>query len=251
MLSMQERVQQLQRRIHGLERARPSVGAEVLASGCLPLDRLFPGGGLPRGALSEWLAADAGSGAAMLALQYARRAVQAGGTLVVVDRQRRVYPPALAAWGVDLARVVLVYPENQADEAWTWDQALRCPAVAAGWGWVERLDDRRFRRWQLAAETGGGRGLLIRPGPVRSQPTWAEVRLWIEPCAGGGMRVCVLHRRGGDAQHETVVALDEGTGQLREVRTHATATGALAAQLARATAPRRATGTHGAGVGGL
>ena len=122
--------------------------------------------------LSEWLAAEAGSGAATLALQYARQAVQAGGTLVIVDRQRRVYPPALAAWGVDLARVVLVYPENPADEIWTWDQALRCPAVAAVWGWVERLDDRRFPR--LAAGRGSRRGAGP-ADPSRPSPFAAEL----------------------------------------------------------------------------
>ena len=40
-----------------------------------------------------------------------------------------------------------------------------------------KLDDRMFRRWQLAAEKGTSLGLLIRPGSVAGNPSWAEVQL--------------------------------------------------------------------------
>jgi len=46
---------------------------------------------------------------------------------------------------------------------------------------VQRLSWLEARRLQLAAEQGGGLGLLIRPEAVRHQPSWADVRLLVEP----------------------------------------------------------------------
>lgn len=256
-----ELARQLQGRIRGLEKSPQAPAVEEwVASGCLALDRLLPERGWRRGAIVEWLSACVGSGAATLALLGARQACQDGGVLVLVDRPREVYPPALAAWGVDLERVILLYPETARDEFWAWDQALRCPGVAAVWGWLEQLDGRRFRRLQLSAEASGVLGMLLRPAQVCRQPTWAEVRLWVEPqpeladasnalAAGSGsgrrLRVKLLHARGG-GHGEVTLTLDEWTGELREGREpRETHTRDLAAQLARATACRRATGTGG------
>jgi len=264
MTSTPELVRQLQNRIRGLEKSRSATLTEgIVSSGCTALDRLFPDGGLRRGSLVEWLTAGTGCGAATLALICARQACQNGGALVVVDRLRQVYPPALAAWGLDLEQVILVYPPTKQDEFWAWDQALRCPGVAAVWGWVEQLDGRRFRRLQLSAEAGDVLGLLIRPAQVRSQPTWAEVRLEVEGqgvtqnsaeplAAGRRFQVRLLYGRGSAGPGDVQVALDEWTGELREVReSHATETRALAAQLARATTRRLPTGTCVAGGGDL
>jgi hypothetical protein len=43
------------------------------------------------------------------------------------------------------------------------------------------LADREFRRLQLAAETGGTLGLLVRPAQARDEPSWADLRLLVEP----------------------------------------------------------------------
>ncbi len=103
------------------------------------------------------------------------------------------------------------------------DQALRCPAVAAVVAWPEsldgKLDGRTFRRLQLAAEQGGGLGLLIRPESVRSQPSWADVRLLVEPLPstapyGRRMRVVLLRCRGGGhrvGHHVPMVVVGEQT----------------------------------------
>ena len=251
MFTIADTIRRLQSRIRGLEGMRPTAARDVVSCGCLALDRLLPGRGVRRGSLAEWLLAAPGGGAATLALTCARHACRDGGELVVLDRQRQVYPPALAAWGVDLARVILVYPRDHQEEIWAWEQALRCPGVAAVWGWVEQLDDHAFRRWQLAAEGSGGLGLLIRPASAARQPSWADVRWWVEPrAAPAGRRVHVaLQRcRGGAAGGSVDVEWDEWTGRLREVSLgHETHARDLVAQLARATVPHRPTGTAGAG----
>jgi protein ImuA len=279
MIAVPEIVKQLQGRIRSLEQPRRGTGEKPLSTGWPPLDRLLPGGGLRRGSLVEWLAAESGSGAALLAWQAARQATQEGGAIVVLDRRREVYPPALAAWGLALERVIFVQPENARDEGWAWEQALRCPGVAAVWGWIERIDDSLFRRWQLSAETSGCLGLLLRPGAARTEPTWADVRWWVEPqaaAAGRRLRVELLRcRPAGSGSAELV--LDEWSGQLciptpkkglvatrtsgdcspfqsplpwlshlEQEERHVAHPRPLAAQLARATARPRATGTDGA-----
>jgi protein ImuA len=216
MIAVPEIVEELRGRIRSLEKPRRELGEASFSTGWPPLDRLLPGGGLRRGSLVEWLAAESGSGAALLAWQAAQQAAHEGGAIVVLDRRREVYPPALAAWGVALERVIFVQPENARDEGWAWDQALRCPGVAAVWGWVERVDDSLFRRWQLSAEASGCLGLLLRPGEARTGPTWADVRWWVEPLSAAAdrrLRVELLRcRHAGSGSVELV--LDEWSGQL-------------------------------------
>jgi protein ImuA len=122
------------------------------------------------------------SSAATLSLLAAREACREGGALVVIDRQQTFYPPAAAAWGIDLDRLIVVRPQSARDELWAAVQSLRSPAVAAVWGMIDRLDGRAFRRLQLAAQAGRTLGLLLRPPSARGQPSWADVRLMIGNC---------------------------------------------------------------------
>jgi protein ImuA len=152
----------------------------AFSSGIAALDRLLPGGALGYGMLTEWLSGLARSGAATLSLLCAREACRPGGVLVVIDRRQTFYPPAAAAWGIDLDRLLIVRPQSARDELWAAVQALRSPAVAAMWAEIDRLDSRAFRRLQLAAQAGRTLGLLLRPAKARGQPTWADVRLAVE-----------------------------------------------------------------------
>jgi len=151
--------------------------AVVFSCSAAALDRLLPGGGLCYGMLVEWLGK---SSAATLGLLSAREACRDGGVLVVIDRQQTFYPPAAAAWGIDLDRLIVVHPQNARDELWAAVQALRSPAVAALWAAIDRLDSRAFRRLQLAAQAGRTLGVLVRPASARGQPSWADVRLEVE-----------------------------------------------------------------------
>jgi hypothetical protein len=125
----------------------------------------------------------------------------------------------------------------QADNLWALDQALRCPGVAAALAWPEKLDGRTFRRLQLAAEQGGGLGLLVRPERVRHEPSWAEVRLVVEPLpavaphAPRRLKVELLRSRGGANGGSVEVELDNETHPLH-----------LASRLAPPTPHRRAAG---------
>lgn len=159
----------------------PAHFAPQLSTGAPPLDALLPRGAYRRGALVEWLAPAPDSGAAALALVAAREAHADGGAVVVIDRTGTFYPPAAAAWRLDLASTIVVHPTNDKDEHWALDQALRCQHAAAVLAWPRRLDDRTFRRLQLAAETSGAIGLFIRPLTTERDPSWADLRLAVAP----------------------------------------------------------------------
>ena len=233
-----EIVAQLRQQVGRLEAAAIPAGPDLLrfSSGCAELDHLLPAGGVRRGTLLEWLSPGAGGGAGTLALMVAREACRAGGALVVVDRRGEFYPPAALRWGIDLSRTLLIRPARQADDHWAFDQALRCAGVRAVLGWPERLDDRTFRRWQLAAQGGGSVGLLLRPSAAAASPSWAEARLLVQPIVGDvshsrRVRVELLRCRGGVGSGSVELEIDDETGVVR-----------LAAELAPATAVRRAAG---------
>lgn len=212
-----EIVAALAEQLRDLEGERFATGAgETISTGLAAIDRILPDGGLRRGTLVEWLGATAAgaarrkcvadaSGAGTLALIAARSALQAGGALVVIDRARRFFPPAAMAWGIPLERLIVVRPASAADEAWAADQCLRSRSVAAVWLPLETAEEHTLRRWQLAAETSGALGLLVRSARARSEPSWAELRLGVQPLskstADRSRRLCVelLRARSGTA----------------------------------------------------
>lgn len=228
MLSREQIVAALQQQMRLAENAHHAV-CEGLTTGIAALDRLLPQGGFRRGTLVEWLS-EPGAGAGALALLAAREACREGGALVAIDRPRRLYPPAAARLGIDLERLIVVRPQNQADERWAVHQALSCPAVAAVLCWPEKLDDRTFRRWQLAAERGQSLGLLVRPEQARAQPAWSEVRLLVRglpvrglpvrrlPAEGNRrLRVEVVHCRGASAEKCVELEFDDATSAVHLV----------------------------------
>jgi len=214
-------IEALREQIARLEGPRPPWGDEpAVSSGWGPLDRLLPERGFRWGTLVEWLAPGEGAGAETLALGTARVACREGGALVVLDSAREFYPPAAARLGIDLDGLIVVRASSQADAIWALDQSLRCPAVAAVLARPRALEARTFRRLQLAAEQGGGLGLLLRPESARHEPSWAEVRLLVEPLpvAGVGgprrLRIELLRSRGGTSGGSVELEVDHETPAL-------------------------------------
>ena len=176
-----QQLSRMERSVCSLGELQPSDRPAPLGTGIAPLDAILPGGGLVPGTLVEWLSPAKGSGAEPLMFQMAAQAMQRGGNLVVVDPTGEFYPPTADCWGIALQRTVVVHPANERDMFWAFEQALRCPGVAVAVCTVSQLNDRVFRRLQLAAEQGGGLGLLLRAARFRDQPSWADVRLNVTP----------------------------------------------------------------------
>ncbi|MCI0357046.1 MAG: hypothetical protein L0211_00990 [Planctomycetaceae bacterium] len=166
----------LRQRLAKLEKSSRPADERPVSTGSPALDRLLAAGGLARGSLVEYLSPGPGSGTGTLALGAAREACTGGRALVVVDRSRTFYSLAAAAWGIDLSLMLLLQPADDAAQLWALDQALRCPGVGAVYATCGALDVRDFRRLQLAAESGGTLGVLVRPARLRGQPSWAETQ---------------------------------------------------------------------------
>ena len=171
-------MQRLSSEVRGLETAgRQATNKQTISCGCEALDHCLPDGGYVPGSVVEYLRAMPGCGASTLAFTAAAAAMKStNGFVVIIDTQHNIYPPALASWGIDLEKVVLVRPQSDVDALWAVDQSLRTPAVAAVVADVERIDDRAARRMQLAAEQGGGLALLLRPASARRGPSWADIQ---------------------------------------------------------------------------
>jgi hypothetical protein len=168
----------------------------VVTSGFRSLDRLLPRGGVARGSLVEWLADDEVSGATALAAAVAVGMATAageavGGTILVVDRGGRFYPPAVMPWlaaagvGGRRPQCIVARPARDDDEVWAIDQALRCPGITAVLAWPRQVHPTAMRRWQLAARSSQAVGLLVRPSRARREPSWAMHRIAVTPVTDG------------------------------------------------------------------
>jgi protein ImuA len=178
--------------------------------------------GVRPGGIVEWLVERQGAGAETSALHIMARSC-GGGVWAVVDRGQDCYFPAFSGWGIDPSRILVLRPVTLQETWWAIEQCLRCPGVSATWAWVDqRIPDRVYRRWQLAAEVGGGVGLFFRPVWAQREPIWADLRLLATPQAGGQgetrrMRIDVLYRQGGLGGRAQVWEIDHAAGHVRLV----------------------------------
>jgi protein ImuA len=175
--------------------------------------------GIRPGGIVECLVARQGAGALTAAMQImAQSSTEGRGFWAVVDPAGEFYVPALSGWGVDSGRAMIIRPQTRAETCWTIEECLRCSGVSATWAWVdERIPVRVHRRWQLAAEAGGGVGLFFRPVSARRQPVWAELRLLVTPMAGAQeetrrLNIEVLYRRGGKGGSAQAWEIDHAAG---------------------------------------
>lgn len=176
------------RQLSGVDVA-PGAKPEVNSTGFPAVDQLLPQGGIPKGGMIEWLTTGVGAGAATLALAGVRAALSSGETArqcgywVVIDPYGEFFPPAVTGWGIPEDRLLLIRPASPRDAAWAFEQALRCPGVAVTWNWVGSIQERVLQRWKVAAEVGGGQGVLFRSEQALHQASWADVRWLVKPLA--------------------------------------------------------------------
>lgn len=187
---------------------RAQTAENALPTGFAALDELLPGGGWPRGALTEVLLSRQGIGELRLLTPALARQSQADGWIAWVAPPYVPYAAALAAAGIDLARLVVAKPSNDADAWWTAEQALRSGACGALLAWLRAADERRMRRMQLAAETGHTWGVLFRNARAAQDRSPAALRLLLEPVKDG-LAVSILKRRGGPVNKPVVVAMPQ------------------------------------------
>ena len=169
----------------------------AMPSGFPELDAVLPGRGWPAGALTEILLAREGIGELRLTLPALAQLQEGRRDVVWIAPPHLPYAPALAAAGLDLARLMIVRCRTNADELWAYEQALRAPECGAAFAWLGVRDERLLRRLAVAAREGRTWGVLWRRPGQHAIATAAPLRLALAPHERR-LAVRVLKRRGGD-----------------------------------------------------
>jgi hypothetical protein len=117
------------------------------------------------------------------------------------DPHRQLYPPALVSLGFDLRNLYLLRTDNPKDESWAITECLRCPGVGAVIAAPKQITRVEARRYQLAAERGGGMGIFMRP-LSRGDDIYAAATRWrVAPHPGERTiqrwTIQLLHGHGG------------------------------------------------------
>lgn len=214
----------LKTRLRSLETA--GGGGPVLPFGVPAIDARLPGGGLPRIGVHEVIAAPGpGAGfAAALAGRIARLEgahLESGGPVLWITRQAELYGPGLAAFGLAPERLIVVQAGHETDVLWALEEGLRTHGLAAVVGELHGLDLTAGRRLQLAAEAGGGTGLVLRPqettgGAGAACSRWrVQARPSGHGSKGGGWtcwRLALERCRGGVEPADWIVEWNDATG---------------------------------------
>lgn len=178
----------------------------TLPSGFAELDAVLPGRGWPQGALTELLLEREGIGELRLTLPALAQLTAQRRDVVWIAPPHQPYAPALAAAGLDLARLYVVACKTPQDALWAYEQALRAPECGAAFAWLATHDDRVLRRLQVAARDGHTWGALWRRPGQGGSATAAPLRLALAR-EDGRLAIRVLKRRGVDLAQPVHVAM--------------------------------------------
>lgn len=173
-----------------------------------------------RGRLMEWIGEPA-SGAGTLSLCLASPIPTPERPAIVIDPQHLVFPLPLWTMGCDPAAWIFLRGLADAETLWALEQALRCQAVSLVWCAISSLAPVAFRRLQLAVESSGVLGFLLRPAVARQHSSWADLRLIVQPmpspCNSPRFAIQVHSRHGQIRQADFQVEWDVTQGQFCEV----------------------------------
>lgn len=191
--------------------------APGLPTGIARLDNALPGGGIPRGRISEWVGSP-GSGKTTTARMLLFATLRAGCGTAWVDARRTIDPRDLAAPGFDATWVVR--PPDPTRAPWCADLLLRTGAFALvildGAPVLPRPIAVRLAHLAREADTAL---LLLRDG-TRATDGGAALRLRFT--RGDHRRVVVTPEKGGLHPHPVPLALDHDLPTAHRLCAHPT-----------------------------
>ena len=218
---------------------------DVLPLGHDRVDSCFPGGGLPLGRWHEFggegCEVETAACTAAFASVMAGRLVQKGEVVWVLQRPD-LHPPGAAGFGLLPKRLLFVHARDDAESLAALEDVLRTKGVAAAVAEIDQLDLTAGRRLQLACESGGATGFVLRRrvfgrdariktressgastrwrvAPAPSQPTAGEPglgrprwRVRLDRCRGGRAGEWIMEA--GDEAHPVRVVAELADHQL-------------------------------------
>lgn len=166
-------------RITGTSRRTAVQGIPM---GVAEIDSLLPGASLARGGIHE-VTGDQGAITSFLAALLGRqRAVQ---HVLWVTPQGDLYPGGLGQLGLSHRRVTVAWTRQTDNRLWAMEEALKDLPNGAVVAEIEQADLTETRRLQLAAESSGSIGFLVRRD---RQPSAALTRWLVEPARSRDLR---------------------------------------------------------------
>jgi protein ImuA len=193
-----------------------SSGTKSFHIGLSAIDDLLPADGLARGAVHELLSASRHPTPRFFALLIARATSRA---IVWCDPRRTLYPPAVEAAGIPLEKIFLLHPQTPQDQSWAIAECMQCKGVGATIAQVSKLSRIEARRLQLAAEKGGGIGILLRPMDRNASLYAAATRWLLAPVPGlrtlQRWKIQLIHAHGGRVGKTVILEHCRETNTLR------------------------------------
>jgi len=157
--SVHKKIEALRRHLEGQDRGAATPARAVLPLGLPAIDAALPRGGLPLAALHEMLGVEGdGAAAGFVAVLLARLERPVAWVAAGTD----LYGLGLHGLGLDPARLILIEAPRPRDRLWAFEELLRSRGLAGIAAEIDRLDLTATRRLQLAAETSGAAGFLLR-----------------------------------------------------------------------------------------
>jgi len=159
----------------------PQAGLQTLGLG--PLESAFPNGVFPTGTIHEMLCPTPEQAAATGGLMGGLLAslMQQGGSCLWISISRKLFPSALAAFGVMPDRVIFVDLQREKDVLWVMEEALKCEGLAAVIAEVRDISFAQSRRLQLAVESSRVTGFLLRNDLRKLGTTTCVARWQVKP----------------------------------------------------------------------
>lgn len=151
-----------------------------------PIEAAFPNRQFPTGAIHEFLieipehaAASGGFIAAIL-----KGLKQDQGICLWVGMCRKIFPPALKAFGIQPDRLLFIDVKSEKEILWVAEETLKVKGIAAVVAEVDELSFVQSRRLQLAVEQSRVTGFILRRHPVKLNATACVARWKVTPIPG-------------------------------------------------------------------
>ncbi len=166
-----------------LQGFKPQASGKAERVGLGEIEQAFPYGVFPRQAIHEFVChtpAEAAAADGFIAGLLGSLMTDGAGC-VWIGTRRRLFPAALASFGLEPDRIIFIDVKSEKEVLWIMEEALRCDGLAAVVAEVDGLSLIDSRRLQLAVEKNGIPGLVIRKDLKRMASTVSTARWRIVP----------------------------------------------------------------------
>lgn len=185
--SKNELLQKLQQDIFLWQGFKPQAAGKAECIGLGEIETSFPGGVFPRKAIHEFItiqpeqsASSEGFIAGLLSIL-----MENGAACVWVSTSRNLFPASLSLFNVEAERVIFMDVQREKDVLWITEEALKCHGLAAVVAELNNVSLVESRRLQLAVETSGVTGFILRRDGNQKASTVATARWKISPLPSG------------------------------------------------------------------